>query len=30
VAFDEVRYDHGPVTKRIREMYWDWAASCPL
>ncbi|MEZ5684629.1 MAG: branched-chain amino acid aminotransferase [Paracoccaceae bacterium] len=29
-AFDERRYDHGPVTKRIREMYWDWAVSSPL
>ncbi|MDD8024781.1 MAG: branched-chain amino acid aminotransferase [Paracoccaceae bacterium] len=29
-AFDDVRYDHGAITKRIREMYWDWAASCPL
>lgn len=30
VAFDDVSYAHGPVTKRIREIYWDWAASCPL
>lgn len=29
-AFDERRYEHGPVTKRIREMYWDWAVSSPL
>ncbi len=26
-AFDEVSYQHGPVTKRVREMYWDWAKS---
>ena len=26
-AFDDVTYDVGPVTKRVREMYWDWAAS---
>lgn len=30
VGFDDVTYSHGPVTKRIREIYWDWAASCPL
>lgn len=29
-AFDDTAYDHGPITKRIREIYWDWAASCPL
>lgn len=29
-AFDEVRFAHGPVTKRLREMYWDWALSAPL
>ncbi|MEZ5684970.1 MAG: branched-chain amino acid aminotransferase [Paracoccaceae bacterium] len=29
-AFDDRRYDHGPVTRRIREIYWDWAQSCPL
>lgn len=26
-AFDEFQYQSGPVTARIREMYWDWAAS---
>lgn len=29
-AFDDVRYEHGPVTKRIREMYWDFALGQPL
>ncbi|WP_121063180.1 branched-chain amino acid aminotransferase [Chachezhania antarctica] len=27
VAFDDVSYQAGPVTKRVRELYWDWAAS---
>ncbi|MFW8635827.1 branched-chain amino acid aminotransferase [Cribrihabitans pelagius] len=26
-AFDETRYQTGPVAARAREMYWDWAAS---
>lgn len=26
-AFDDTRYQTGPVTRRVREMYWDWAAS---
>lgn len=26
-TFDETSYQVGPVTKRIREMYWDWAHS---
>ncbi|WP_397541757.1 branched-chain amino acid aminotransferase [Roseovarius salis] len=26
-AFDETRYQVGPVTRRVRDMYWDWAAS---
>lgn len=26
-AFDETTYQIGPVTRRIREMYWDWAHS---
>lgn len=26
-AFDDTQYQAGPVTKRVREMYWDWAAS---
>ena len=27
-AFDDRRYEIGPVTRRAREMYWDWARSC--
>ncbi|TCS60034.1 branched-chain amino acid aminotransferase [Primorskyibacter sedentarius] len=26
-AFDDHHYQIGPVTRRVREMYWDWAAS---
>ena len=26
-AFDETTYQQGPVTHRVRELYWDWAAS---
>ncbi|MEP4198932.1 MAG: branched-chain amino acid aminotransferase [Aliishimia sp.] len=26
-AFDDVQYQAGPITRRVREMYWDWAAS---
>ncbi|MCR9124609.1 MAG: branched-chain amino acid aminotransferase [Rhodobacteraceae bacterium] len=26
-AFDDTRYQVGPITRRVREMYWDWAAS---
>lgn len=26
-AFDDTTYNIGPVTKRARDMYWDWAAS---
>ncbi|MEJ2017417.1 MAG: branched-chain amino acid aminotransferase [Maritimibacter sp.] len=26
-AFDDVHYAHGPITKRTRELYWDWAVS---
>jgi branched-chain amino acid aminotransferase len=30
-AFDDTKYELGananPVTRRVREMYWDWAAS---
>jgi branched-chain amino acid aminotransferase len=29
-TFDDVSYAHGPMTRRIREMYWDWAVSSPL
>lgn len=25
-AFDDTNYQIGPVTRRVREMYWDWAA----
>lgn len=27
--FDGTHYQVGPMTKRIREMYWDWALSDP-
>jgi len=27
VEFDGTHYQHGPVTKRMRELYWDWALS---
>jgi branched-chain amino acid aminotransferase len=26
-AFDDVGYQAGPVTRQVRDMYWDWAAS---
>jgi branched-chain amino acid aminotransferase len=26
-AFDGVSYEAGPVTARIRQLYWDWAAT---
>lgn len=26
-AFDDRQYQVGPVTRAVREMYWDWAAS---
>lgn len=26
-AFDDIRYPIGPVTRRARELYWDWALS---
>jgi len=26
-AFDDRNYQIGPITNRVREMYWDWAAS---
>jgi branched-chain amino acid aminotransferase len=26
-AFDDTRYEIGPITKRARELYWDWARS---
>ena len=25
VEFDGTHYQHGPLTRRVREMYWDWA-----
>ena len=25
--FDGVNYQIGPVARRVREMYWDWALS---
>ncbi len=29
-AFDDTSYQVGPVTARVRDMYWDWATSSPL
>ncbi|OWU83293.1 aminotransferase [Oceanicola sp. 22II-s10i] len=29
-AFEDTQYQIGPVTRRVRELYWDWAASEPL
>ena len=26
-AFDDTSYQAGPITRRVLEMYWDWAAS---
>ena len=26
-AFDERRYQVGPITRRVRDLYWDWASS---
>ena len=26
-AFDDTAYQVGPITRRVRELYWDWAAS---
>ena len=28
--FDGTHYQSGPITSRIREMYWDWALSDPI
>ncbi len=28
-AFEDRQYQVGPVTRRVRDMYWDWAASAP-
>jgi branched-chain amino acid aminotransferase len=27
IEFDGTHYQHGPVTRRVRELYWDWALS---
>jgi branched-chain amino acid aminotransferase len=29
-AFEETQYQTGPMTRRVREMYWDWASSQTL
>lgn len=29
-AFEETQYQVGPLARRLRDMYWDWAASEPL
>jgi branched-chain amino acid aminotransferase len=26
-AFEDRQYQVGPVTRKLRDMYWDWAAS---
>lgn len=26
-AFDDTKYEIGPMTKRVKDLYWDWAAS---
>ena len=26
-AFDDTQYQIGPITRRVRQLYWDWAAS---
>ncbi len=26
-AFDDVQYQEGPVTRAVRDLYWDWASS---
>ena len=26
-AFDDVQYQQGRITRQVRDMYWDWAAS---
>lgn len=26
-GFEDVSYQSGPMTRRVRELYWDWAAS---
>ena len=27
IAFNDTNYQNGPITKRTRELYWDWAKS---
>lgn len=27
VGFEDISYQYGPVTRRVRELYWDWAVS---
>lgn len=29
-AFEDTTYQVGPLARRLRDMYWDWAASEPL
>lgn len=29
-AFEDTQYEIGPITRRARDLYWDWAASEPL
>lgn len=29
-GFEDCTYQVGPVARRLRDMYWDWAASTPL
>jgi branched-chain amino acid aminotransferase len=29
-AFEDTRYEIGPLTKAARETYWDWALGAPL
>lgn len=29
-AFDDIRYEIGPVVRAARETYWDWALGAPL
>ena len=26
-AFDDTHFQLGPITRKVREMYWDWAAT---
>ena len=26
-GFDDTTYQVGPITRRVRQLYWDWAAS---